>query len=474
MKRLSLVPCHCPPCRFPTQLQLTYKRKCSVVKRRSGHKRLNVAVCSAEILTSIYTMQELPQHAGCMVDNQNKKHLVVMANGLFGKASNWDVVIDNLQKVLDTSQTLLVASDANSLMQTFDGIDSCGDRLAAEVLQKAKEYPSLEKISLLGHSMGGLLVRYAAGKLYDPVTCLICGLVPAHFITLATPHMGCDGEGPAQVPFIGWTGGVPVAGHSMQRLLQSVAKPFVATFMKRTGQQFFMHDTDEDQQPLLVRMSQDSAENGYFLAALNSFVTRTCYANAGGDHLVGWANSSIRHPDELPVISPETRLRGVIREDPLQAALHPQHAEAFSKHAADRNTGGSEHGIVQSPAEEQQSLADASQAGSTQHQCSSGADAAPETQSQSQSQQQQKQQKAGSTVSSSANALLVLRRLQSLPWRRIDVSFQHSSMPFFAHNHIQVTRKWLNWEGAPVCQHLAQQLADMEKDEFIQQIMGTS
>ncbi|KAL0039127.1 hypothetical protein WJX77_008695 [Trebouxia sp. C0004] len=359
-----------------------------------------------------------------MVDNQNKKHLVVMANGLFGKASNWDVVIDNLQKVLDTSQTLLVASDANSLMQTFDGIDSCGDRLAAEVLQKAKEYPSLEKISLLGHSMGGLLVRYAAGKLYDPVTCLICGLIPAHFITLATPHMGCDGEGPAQVPFIGWTGEVPVVGHSIQRLLQSVAKPFVATFMKRTGQQFFMHDTEEHRQPLLVRMSQDSAENGYFLAALNSFVTRTCYANAGGDHLVGWANSSIRHPDELPVISPGTRLRGVIREDPLPAALHPRHAEAFSKHAADRDIRGAAPGVAQSPAEQQQSFADASQAGPMQHQ--------------------------------------------------IDVSFQHSSMPFFAHNHIQVTRKWLNWEGAPVCQHLAQQLADMEKDEFIQQMMGTA
>ncbi len=193
---------------------------------------------------------------------------------------------------------------------------------------------------------------------------------------------------------------------------------------------------------------------------------------SAGDHLVGWANSSIRHPDELPVISPETRLRGVIREDSLQAALHPQHAEAFSKHAADRDTRGVAHGTVQSPAEEQRSLADASQAESTQHQCSSGADTAPETRSQSQL--QQKQQQAEDTVSSSANALLVLRRLQTLPWRRIDVSFQHSSMPFFAHNHIQVTRKWLNWEGAPVCQHLAQQLADMEKDEFIQQIMGTS
>ncbi len=117
MKTVSLIPCDCPPCRFPPQLQLTYKRICFVVKRRSCHKRLNVAVCSAEIATSTYTMQELPPHADCMVDNQNKKHLVVMANGLFGKASNWDVVIYNLQKVLDTSQTLLVASDANSLMQ---------------------------------------------------------------------------------------------------------------------------------------------------------------------------------------------------------------------------------------------------------------------------------------------------------------------------------------------------------------------
>lgn len=40
-----------------------------------------------------------------------------------------------------------------------------------------------------------------AGKLYDPAARLIAGLKPAHFLTLATPHMGCDGEGPAQVQF---------------------------------------------------------------------------------------------------------------------------------------------------------------------------------------------------------------------------------------------------------------------------------
>lgn len=56
-----------------------------------------------------------------------------------------------------------------------------------------------------------------------------------------------------QVPFIGWTGDLPLAGAALQRLLQSAAKPFVSTFMKRTGQQFFMHDTANGQTPLLVR-----------------------------------------------------------------------------------------------------------------------------------------------------------------------------------------------------------------------------
>lgn len=55
-----------------------------------------------------------------------------------------------------------------------------------------------------------------------------------------------------QVPFIGWTGDMPLAGGFLQSLLQSAAKPFVSFFMKRTGQQFFMHDAGNGQTPLLV------------------------------------------------------------------------------------------------------------------------------------------------------------------------------------------------------------------------------
>jgi hypothetical protein len=44
------------------------------------------------------------------------------------------------------------------------------------------------------------------------------------------------------------------------------------------------------------------APQGWFLSALRAFKTRTAYANASGDHLVGWANSSVRGLEDLPEV----------------------------------------------------------------------------------------------------------------------------------------------------------------------------
>ena len=47
---------------------------------------------------------------------------------------------------------------------------------------------------------GGLIARYAIGKLYDPQARRVAGLRPAHYVPIAAPHLGCDGlSGPAQV-----------------------------------------------------------------------------------------------------------------------------------------------------------------------------------------------------------------------------------------------------------------------------------
>lgn len=50
-------------------------------------------------------------------------------------------------------------------LQTFDGIDSCGRRLAKELQDCIDANPTLESISVIGHSMGGLIARYTLGRL---------------------------------------------------------------------------------------------------------------------------------------------------------------------------------------------------------------------------------------------------------------------------------------------------------------------
>lgn len=83
------------------------------------------------------------------------------------------------------------------------------------VVQKTE---TLQKISFLAHSLGGLFARYAVAVLYSPCASnghqtdnyadttnanagkrstlcgTIAGLKPINFITLATPHLGVRGR----------------------------------------------------------------------------------------------------------------------------------------------------------------------------------------------------------------------------------------------------------------------------------------
>lgn len=45
-----------------------------------------------------------------------------------------------------------------------DGIDVCGQRLVSEIQTIVARNPSLERLTIIGHSMGGLLARYAVGS----------------------------------------------------------------------------------------------------------------------------------------------------------------------------------------------------------------------------------------------------------------------------------------------------------------------
>lgn len=88
-----------------------------------------------------------------------------------------------------------------------------------QVLGVIRRRPELQKISFVAHSLGGLVARYAVGRLFDHIPQLkssgaaqsfstdeqkqhieqfhhekIAGLEPVNFITVATPHLGSRGN----------------------------------------------------------------------------------------------------------------------------------------------------------------------------------------------------------------------------------------------------------------------------------------
>ncbi|XP_072991218.1 putative lipase YDR444W isoform X2 [Typha latifolia] len=231
-------------------------------------------------------------------------HLVVMINGLSGSPEDWKFAAEQFVKRLP-NKVFVHRSECNYSKLTYDGVDMMGERLAAEVRSVIARRRGIQKISFVAHSLGGLVARYAIGRLYEPQNrakssssaegcldegnCLegrIVGLEPMNFITSATPHLGSMGH--KQLPFLC---GIP--------FLERRASQTAHLIVGRTGKHLFLTDNDDGKPPLLLQMVDDS-DDIKFRSALCSFKRRVAYANVNYDHIVGWRTSSIRRQHELP------------------------------------------------------------------------------------------------------------------------------------------------------------------------------
>ncbi|EMS61116.1 hypothetical protein TRIUR3_14236 [Triticum urartu] len=221
-----------------------------------------------------------------------------MVNGLYGSSADWRFAAEQFVKRLP-GKVYVHRSECNHSKLTYDGVDIMGERLAEEVHQVVQRKRNLRKISVVAHSLGGLISRYAIGRLYEESTseepCLnmekhsdqesmcrggkIAGLEPMNFIASATPHLGSRWN--KQLPFLF---GVP--------LLEQTAAETAHLIVGRTGKHLFLSDRDDGKPPLLVRMVEDG-DDGKFIAL-----------NFEKD-IVGWSTSSIRRQHELPKLELE-------------------------------------------------------------------------------------------------------------------------------------------------------------------------
>ncbi|XP_057971867.1 lipid droplet phospholipase 1 isoform X2 [Malania oleifera] len=254
-------------------------------------------VCSSESVKGGTNVQSCKDS-----DLSSADHLVVMVNGILGSVTDWKFAAEQFVRMLP-DKVFVHCSERNVASLTLDGVDVMGERLAEEVLEVIKQRPNISKISFIAHSVGGLVARYAIGRLYRPPTkgkaedslantCeedsrgTICGLEAMNFITVATPHLGSRGN--KQVPFLL---GVNVFEKAASRVIHWI--------FRRTGRHLFLTDGDEGKPPLLRCMVEDYGEY-YFMSALRMFKRRVVYSNVGYDHIVGWRTSSIRRNSELP------------------------------------------------------------------------------------------------------------------------------------------------------------------------------
>lgn len=360
-----------------------------------------------------------PRSASCAKEEPD--HLLVLVHGIYASPSDWRYVEAELKRRLGR-HFLIYASSSNTYSKTFAGIDGAGKRLADEVKKIVKSTDSLKRISFLAHSLGGLIARYAVGALYTPNASssvvddnnnnsnnaderpegMIAGLEAINFITLATPHLGVRGN--KQLPFLL---GVPI--------LEKIAAPMAPIFVGRTGSQLFLTDGRPDRPPLLLRMTTD-CEEGNYMSALGAFRYRILYANASYDHMVGRRTSSIRRESEL-VKPPFQSLDGY-------------------KHVVD---------VEYCPPV-----------------LSTGASFPPEA---------ARAKEAAQNVPNTQNTLEyheimeeeMIRGLQQLGWKKVDVSFHSSFWPFFAHNNIHVKDEWFHKAGAGVVAHVADSINQQEK-----------
>ncbi|KAI8464655.1 MAG: putative serine esterase-domain-containing protein [Monoraphidium minutum] len=170
-------------------------------------------------------------------------HLVLLVNGIWGGRWDWTRFTSRLLAHPAAGPLLVYASGANTAFRTGDGIDVCGRRLAREVEGVVTAHPSLTDISIVAHSMGGLVARYALGVMAAapeegtqqrqqqqqqqdgggggggaaggagaghgstlPPGTLLGGRLRARcLVTIATPHLACSSSHPEESSG-GWLG----------------------------------------------------------------------------------------------------------------------------------------------------------------------------------------------------------------------------------------------------------------------------
>ncbi|KAI9335894.1 putative serine esterase-domain-containing protein [Obelidium mucronatum] len=170
----------------------------------------------------------------------------------------------------------ILSPDCNHNM-TCDGLELQAQRISSAINDwTLKNFPSETlHLSFISHSLGGIKARLVLPFLD------LSRLIPHHFITVATPHLGA----------------------SFASFLLGSAPSFLVSFVAgAAGLELVLSDS----QKLVLRLGTEAA----YLDALRLFKTRTAYACVSHDLSVGFETAAIR--TDNPCRETSTAVRDVL------------------------------------------------------------------------------------------------------------------------------------------------------------------
>jgi hypothetical protein len=197
-------------------------------------------------------------------------HLVVVAHGMWGKAQHTSFIVEEITRLYPAA-FVCMNSVSNEQLLSYDGIQRCGERLAAEVNRFVDGHTAaVKRVSFVGYSAGGLFVRFAVGVLHAEG--FFDRVAPMHLITIATPHTGQ----PVAIKKIPW-----------RRLRRTLADIYGGQTMK----EILMCDQgDTCRLPMLQLLSSPGTP---FYDALSRFAQLSCYANVHNDRTVPYETAAL-------------------------------------------------------------------------------------------------------------------------------------------------------------------------------------
>lgn len=208
-----------------------------------------------------------------MEGDKRKNHLIVLLHGLWGSAQNLSRLESVLHHSLEDSKVCKFHTYAPicfSHFKTYDGIESIGDYIIPDLFKHLEKLHlehniTIDQISFIGYSLGGLIARYVLGELHDVGFFNV--IKPGFFTTFATPHLG--------VTFY------------RNKFLNVLGTHLLG----QTGRDLFMVEKYDS---MIYKMSDP---NGRYYKALNLFETKITISNIKFDRTVGFYSAFMTQYD---------------------------------------------------------------------------------------------------------------------------------------------------------------------------------